>query len=201
MTAASDPLVATKVQLQGDSLVVKSGGVIVVETGASVLANGVEVANGQLATIAEINRAADTSTRVVDLAVSTSITELAHDGKTIVMGGAGSARTFTLPVPAPGMKFRFVVGAVNTSNYLIKSVAGTQVMGGTIVTLSDNSAAVLGYTAGATDDTITLNGSTTGGASIGDWVQVEALTAMRWAVSGLTTSSGSEATPFSDTVA
>lgn len=154
-----------------------------------------------LATVAELNRAADVSTRVVNLAVSTSITEALHDGKIIVMGGAGSARTFTLPTPVPGMRFKFVVGAVNTSNYLIKAAAGTQTIDGTILTRSDDAAAVLGYTAGATDDTITLNGTTTGGAAIGDWIQLEALTTTQWAVSGVTTSSGTEATPFSDTVA
>ncbi len=162
---------------------------------------GTAAGTAQLATVAEVNRVADMSTRIVNLAVSTAITEAAHDGKTIVMGGAGSARTFTLPTPVAGMKFKLVVGAVNTSNYLIKAAAGTQTIDGTIMTRSDDSAAVLGYTAGATDDTITLNGTTTGGAAIGDWIELEALSATQWAVRGQTTSSGTEATPFSDTVA
>lgn len=154
------------------------------------------------ATSAELTRACDMSARVVDLAVSTAITEVAHEGRTVVMGGAGSARTFTLPVPVAGMKFKFVVGAVNTSNYLIKSVAGTQTMKGTLMFLSDNAAAaVIGFTAGATDDTITLNGTTTGGVAVGDWIELEALSATVWAVRGQLTASGTEATPFSDTVA
>lgn len=156
-----------------------------------------------LATGAEINRACDVSTRIVNLAVSTAITELAHDGKTIVMGGAGSARTFTLPASTgSGAKFRFVVGAVNTSNYLIKSVAGTDTMDGTVLNSdSDTSGALRGFTAAATDDTITLNGSTTGGAAIGDWVQLEDIAANQWTVTGSVTATGAPATPFSDTVA
>lgn len=169
--------------------------------GLTATAAELNTMTGILATVTELNRVTDMSTRVVNLAVTTAITEAAHEGKTIVMGGAGAARTFPLPVPVPGMKFRFVVGAVNTSGYLIKSAAGTQTMSGTVLTLSDGAAAVLGYTAGATDDTVTLNGTTTGGASIGDWIQVEALTATKWAVTGNTTSSGTEASPFSDTVA
>ena len=35
--------------------------------------------------------------RIVPLAVTTTITEEAHEGRTIVMSGAGSSRTFTLP--------------------------------------------------------------------------------------------------------
>jgi hypothetical protein len=176
---------------------------VAVSGDVSLAANGaVTIATvGGLATAAEVNRVADVSTRVVNLAVSTAITELAHDGKVIVMGGAGAARTFTLPVPVAGMKFRFVVGEVNTSNYLIKSVAGTQVMCGSVMVLSDNSAAVVGFTAGATDDTITLDGTTTGGVAIGDWIELTALSTTKWAVSGQLTASGTEATPFSDTVA
>jgi hypothetical protein len=174
------------------------GGTAVTATAAELNAS----VAGLLATTAEINRVADASTRVVNLAVTTPITELAHDMKLIVMGGAGGARTFTLPAATgSGVRFRFIVGAVNTSGHLIKSVAGADVMGGTIFTRSDDAAAVLAYKAGSTDDTITLNGTTTGGVSIGDWVELCDIATNRWAVTGLTTSSGSEATPFSDTVA
>lgn len=158
-----------------------------------------------VATAAEINRVADASTRIIPLAVSTAITEADHDGKTIVMGGAGSARTFTLPAAtASGCRFRFVVGAVNTSNYLIKSVVGTDLMEGIIFGASTGDSATDAartWLSGATDDTITLNGTTTGGAAIGDWIEVEDISATGWAVRGMITQSGNEATPFSDTVA
>jgi hypothetical protein len=67
--------------------------------------------------------------------------------------------------------------------------------------LSDGAAAVLGYMAvAATSDTITLNGTTTGGVSIGDWVEIVDVASGVFAATGLTTSSGTEATPFSATV-
>lgn len=160
---------------------------------------------GLLATAAEINRNNKASTRIVALAVDTSITELLHDGKTIVMGGAGSSRTFTLPAATgAGGRYRFVVGAVNTSNYVIKSVAGADLMEGIIFGASSTDSATDAartWLSGATDDTITLNGTTTGGAAIGDWVEVEDTSAVSWHVRGMITQSGSEATPFSDTVA
>ena len=81
-------------------------------------------------------------------------------------------------------------------------MVGTDLMKGVI--LGDDGGALttaLVWAAGATDDTITLNGTTTGGVSIGDWVELEDITATAWAVRGVVQQSGSEATPFSDTVA
>jgi hypothetical protein len=167
----------------------------------SLVVGGTEIT----ATATEINRVADASGRVVSLAVSTAITEAAHDGKTILMSGAGSARTFTLPAAtASGMRLRFVVGEVNTSNYVIKSVVGTDLMEGMIIGASTTDSATDAprtWLSGATDDTITLNGTTTGGAAVGDWIELEDLSATGWYVRGMVTQSGSEATPFSDSVA
>ena len=121
-------------------------------------------------------------------------------GKHVVLNLAGG---FTVTLPASsggGARYRFMVGTVSTTGYLVKVANATDIMQGTIFTLSDGAAAVLGYTAGATADTITLNGTTMGGVSIGDWVEVIDIAAGVWAASGLTTSSGTEATPFSATV-
>jgi hypothetical protein len=52
----------------------------------------------------------------------------------------------------------------------------------------------------ADSDTITLDGTTTGGVAIGDWIEVQDIVADKWAVRGVTTSSGAEATPFSAAV-
>ena len=152
----------------------------------------------------EINRVADVSARIVPLAVSTAITEAAHEGRTIVMSGAGGARTFTMPAATGGGgRYRFVVGEVNTSNYLIKSVVGTDLFEGIIIGASTTDSATDAartWLSGATDDTITLNGTTTGGVAIGDWIELEDMSATGWAVRGMVTQSGSEATMFSDTV-
>lgn len=160
---------------------------------------------GVLATAAEINRAADASTRVVSLAVTTVITELLHDGKLLVMDGAGGARTFTLPASTgSGGKYRFIVGAVNTSGYLIKAAAGADHFNGTVLSESATDSttdAVNSWTAGSTDDTYTMDGTTTGSTKIGDWVEFVDIKANTWAVTGVSTQSGTEATPFSDTVA
>lgn len=163
------------------------------------------VVAGNTATAAEITRTTDISARVVTLAVTTAITEVLHEGRTVLMTGAGGARTFTLPAATGGGgKYRFVVGEVNTSGYLIKAAAGTQLFKGLIIGQSATDSATDAartWAAGSTDDTITLNGTTTGGVKLGDFIEFEDVAATMWAVAGLITQSGSEATPFSDTVA
>jgi hypothetical protein len=160
--------------------------------------------SGLTATSAELNRATDVSSRIVPLAVSTAITEALHEGRTIVMSGAGGARTFTMPAATGGGgRYRFVVGEVNTSNYLIKSAVGTDLMEGIIIGASTTDSATDAartWLSGATDDTITLNGTTMGGVAVGDWIELEDISATGWAVRGMVTQSGSEVTPFSDTV-
>lgn len=139
--------------------------------------------------------------RVVTLAVSTTITAVDYDGKTILMDGEGSARTFTLPASSgSGAKFRFMVRDVNTSNYVIKVANTTDIIQGTIHQLGDDAAALGGFTSAGTSDTITLNGTTTGGAAKGDWVEIIDAYSGVFLVTGLTTASGTEATPFSATV-
>ena len=143
--------------------------------------------------------------QIVPLAVSTTLFNLVHGNKTIYMTGAGGARTFTLPAATGGgNKYRFVVGEVNTSNYLIKAAVGADVFRGMIIgrsTTDSTTDAPRTWLAGATDDTITLNGTTTGGVARGDWIELEDVATDMWAVRGVVTQSGVEATMFSDTVA
>ena len=139
----------------------------------------------------------------VALTATTTITAALHANRTLLMGASGAALTFTLPAATgTGNKYRFVVTVVNTSNYLIKSVVGSDLMEGCVI--GDDGAAVtttLRWQAGATDDTITLNGTTSGGVDIGDWIELEDITSVGWAVRGVVSQSGAEVTPFSDTVA
>ena len=172
-------------------------------TDATVSLAELAVLDGLTATTAEINRATDISTRIVTLAATGAITQVLHEGKTCILTVVAAA-TYTLPAATGGGgRYRFVVGEVNTSNYVFKSVAGADVMQGTIVGASTGDSATDAartWRAGTSDDTVTLNGTTTGGVDIGDWIEFEDITATAWAVRGFITQSGTEATPFSDTV-
>ena len=140
--------------------------------------------------------------RIATLIASTTITQESHDSKTLLMGAAGAALTFTLPAAVgTGAKFKFMVSVVNTSNYVIQAANSTDVMaGGVIFNTDDASNAVQGFETVAASDTITLNGTTTGGVNKGDWVELQDIVSGTWAVSGVITGSGTEATPFSAAV-
>lgn len=150
-----------------------------------------------------LGRMADTARRNAPLAVSTTLLQDVHEGRTIIMGGAGAARTFTLPnATGSGAVYHLTVGAVNTSGYLLKTSRGADTFDGSILQgNSGSSGACRLWNPGATDDTITLNGTTTGGVAIGDWIEVQDIAANQWAVTGVVTCSGVAATMFSDTVA
>jgi hypothetical protein len=172
--------------------------------GTTVTADAAElnILDGVTATTAELNRVADVSGRVVTAITTLAVTELAHDGKTIVLALLAG---FTSTLPAAtgsGARFRFVVGIVNTTNSYIIKVTGNDVMYGNIIGNSTGDTPDLAqpWPTAADSDTVTLDGTTTGGAAIGDWIEFEDIAADKWAVRGVVTQSGTEATPFSATV-
>ena len=66
--------------------------------------------------------------------------------------------------------------------------------------LADGGNTVVGFEADGTDDTITLDGTTTGGAAIGDYIELMDIAANQYVVRGNLTATGTEATPFSASV-
>lgn len=132
------------------------------------------------------------------LTASATLNADAYAGKTIVINAAAGL-TVTLPTSTgSGACYKVVVGTTVTSNNAIVKVGNsTDIMAGTLDVSSD----IAGVTCptAATSDTITMNGTTTGGV-IGSTVILEDVKAGVWAVSGGLVSSGIEATPFSATV-
>lgn len=153
------------------------------------------------ATAAEINAAADVSTRLVSAAAATlAVTVAAHSDKIVVLNRAAGV-TATLPAATgSGAVFRFVVGtAVTSNNNIIKVADATDVMQGALVVTdrADGSTATFGTVAAS--DTITLNGGTTGGLTGGLITLIDVATDL-YAVAGVVVGNGTEATPFSATV-
>lgn len=161
------------------------------------------ILDGVLATATEINRACDVSTRGVAVGgTALSLTEAAHDGKTIRLDHTAAASTVTLPAATgSGARFKLIVTAVNTNNHLVKVPDASNVMRGVVTMLDNDSNAATAYAATGTDDTITLNGTTTGG-QIGDWLEFEDIAANTWHVTGmlLVPAGSNVADPFSATV-
>lgn len=185
---------------QGNKLVVKTGATLDIESGGTLSIASTAIS----ATAAELNRAADISGRIVSATGSTlAVSEATHEGKTVVLNRSGGIAIALPAATGGGGRYRFVVGTVSATGYVFSSAVGTDLMEGAIVGASTTDSATDAartWLSGATDDTVTLNGTTQGGAAVGDWIEFEDISATGWAVRGFVTQSGNEATPFSDAV-
>jgi hypothetical protein len=155
-----------------------------------------------IATKTEINRICDASARLVTLTESLTLNEDTHESKILLLGevGGNAALAVTLPpATGSGAVYEFVVSVVNTSGYTIQ-VTTTDIMQGSILGCTDSDGTAMAWLTGADADTITLNGTTTGGVSIGDTIKLIDVLSGTWAVSGQVRASGSEATMFSAAV-
>lgn len=122
-------------------------------------------------------------------------------GKIILLDTASGSDT-TLPAATGSQDvYRFMVSAVVTSgSHVIRAANGTDIMQGLIFTVSDNTNAALGWRTADDSDTITLNGTTRGGAERGEMITLVDAESGLWLVNGFTASAGTEATPFSAAV-
>lgn len=136
----------------------------------------------------------------ITITASTTLDRDIHQGNVINLSAAAGL-TVTLPASTGGgdMYRFFVLTTVTSNNDIIKVANSTDVIQGTV----DIGAAggVAGVTAGTTttSDTITMNGTTTGGI-IGSYVELTDASAGFWQLSGGLIASGTVATPFSATV-
>lgn len=123
------------------------------------------------------------------------------DADTILTVNAAAGLTLTLPAAAGlGDMYRIVVGTTVTSNTVVVKVANSSdVMTGLAVSAADGGSSVNGWETAASSDTITFDGSTTGGTK-GDYIQLIDCAANTWSVQVFSASTGTEATPFSATV-
>lgn len=126
-----------------------------------------------------------------------TITDDAHVGQRVVFNRAAGV-TATLPAATgSGNRYEFI-GAVDATGNQIIQVTGNDTMAGVAYLGNDSAGASCFYTA-ATSDTITLDGSTTGGLK-GWRVICDDIAADTWAVLVMSEASGTEATPFSAAV-
>ena len=127
----------------------------------------------------------------------------ADAGKTIVLNKADGA-TITLPAAAgSGDEYRFFIGtAISSNSYIIKVADATDTISGAVHMVDADDDSQTTITAKGTDDTITLNGGTTGGAALGDVLVFTDIAANKYIVQGnLIVPAGSNpADPFSATV-
>lgn len=138
---------------------------------------------------------------VVDTTATTlTVTQALHGNRTVTVSSAAPI-AITLP-QATGTgsvyKFQMQVAATGTSS-TIKVANATDVMQGVSWCLTTASANVVGYGTSATSDTISLNGTTTGGV-VGDIIEITDAKTGFFSVKMFSSPTGTTATPFSATV-
>jgi hypothetical protein len=155
---------------------------------------------------------------VVEVTASTTLNPVDHGGRIISVGGSLAANVvLTLPsinvstnsiTSGPGQDPNtlnnegvvytiWVPTTISTSSLKIGTDGTDKFVGSVISVDTDSSGAVVGFTAGASNDFINLNGTTTGGVA-GTWIQIVAIAANKYMVTGVVNGSGSVATPFAD---
>ena len=155
---------------------------------------------------------------VVDADASVALTVATHSGR-IVHNDAAGAVTYTLPavnansdsaVAGPGAdlnnlsnvgaKFTIVSSITKTGSLIVQVANATDVMTGTaIIVDTDTNDNTEGFMTASTSDTITLNGSTTGGVTHAT-IECTVLASGKYAVEVFTGGTGNLATPFSAAV-
>jgi hypothetical protein len=154
---------------------------------------------------------------IVDADASVSLTVASHAGK-IVHNDAVGAVTYTLPainatadsaVAGPGSDlnnknnlgatFTIFSSVTKTGNLVVQVANATDVMVGGAILIDDTSDNAVGFETVAASDTITLDGSTTGGVTYAEIV-CTALASGTWKVSVTSGCTGTPATPFSAAV-
>lgn len=144
---------------------------------------------------------------VVSLTADTTLTVAAHSGKVLTCNDADGK--FTLPsidATAPGRDddpnqtnnlgatFIFVIETAAT-DLDIKTDGTDKFVGGLYTGV--NNATGKTFISGASNDVITLNGTTKGGLA-GSIIKVTAIGSAKYAVEGITLGSGTLVTPFAD---
>jgi fructose-specific component phosphotransferase system IIB-like protein len=117
-----------------------------------------------------------------------------------VVNAAAGAEVTLPPATGSGFRYTFIVGTTVTSNANVIQVANSDdIMQGVVIGAADTDDSVNGWEAASDSDTITMDGSTTGGI-VGDRVELVDVAENVWAVNGIIQQTGTEATPFSAAV-
>ena len=155
---------------------------------------------------------------IVEVTASVTLSPDSYAGRIISVGGSLAANVvLTLPAintsanpttSGPGQDPStannegvtytiWVPTTISTSSLKIGTNGTDKFVGSLISVDTDTAGAVVGFTSAASNDFINLNGGTTGGVA-GTWIQIVAIAANKYMVTGVLNGSGVVATPFAD---
>jgi hypothetical protein len=155
---------------------------------------------------------------VVEVTSSVTLSPSSYAGRIISVGGTLAANVvLTLPainttanpvtsgpgqdpntVNNEGVTYTiWVPTTIATSSVKIGTNGTDKFVGSLLSVDTDTSGAMVGFTAASSNDFINLNGGTTGGVA-GTWIQIFAIAANKYMVTGVILGTGAVATPFAD---
>lgn len=137
-------------------------------------------------------------TQPITITASASLTRNTHAGNVVALSAAAGL-TVTLPASSgKGDVYElFVLTTVTSNNYIIQVANSTDILAGAVHLTTD--IAGTSMPTSTTSDTITMNGTTTGGLR-GTWLRFKDISTGFWALEGGIICTGTEATPFSAAV-
>ena len=127
----------------------------------------------------------------------------ADAGKTIVLNAAGGCSVVLPAASGTGNVYTFFVGtAITSGNYVIKVADSTDTFIGAVHMMDADDDSQTSITAKGTDDTLTMNGGTTGGGLLGDSITFTDIATNKYVVSGniIVPAGSNPGDPFSATV-
>lgn len=136
------------------------------------------------------------STAVVNITAETTLTYADHVGRIIEINDADGAVTLpAITTDTIGATYKFFVGT--TASDLDIQTDGTDKFVGNLVLAASATSQARGFAPAASNDVISMNGTTTGGIA-GSVVEVTAIATAEYLVTGTLLGSGTLATPFAD---
>jgi len=136
------------------------------------------------------------SNSVVEITAETTLTYNNHVGRIIEVNDADGAVTLpSITTDTIGAVYKFFIGT--TASDLDIKTDGTDKFVGNLVLAAAATSQARGFAPGATNDVISMNGTTTGGIA-GSYLEVTALATAEYLVTGALLASGTIATPFAD---
>lgn len=136
--------------------------------------------------------------RIVNCTASTlTVSAALHSGRIVTLNRAAGIAV-TLPAATKtGCIYLFFIGTTITSNSTVFSKGNASDVISGIATINETAGPLTtGFLSASNTNTVTLNGTTTGGI-LGDWLQFVDVGTNQWMFSCMMAGSGTIATPFS----
>ncbi len=133
-------------------------------------------------------------------AASTTLNVDGFAGRTMVFNRAAGATAILPAATGSGYSFDFIVGTtLSGANYVVRVASSADIFVGYAVFSQDAGDTVVMFETAADSDTMTFNGTGTGGVR-GARVSVVDIAAGVWAIEVISNASGTEASPFTAAV-